>query len=72
MHIQTHAHTHTLSVSLSLSHTDFYSSSNLLRNLFWKFGSEDYSADVGITRTKSGDELLFARSAVVTHAKAFR
>jgi hypothetical protein len=38
----------------------------------WKFGSEDYSADVGITRTQNGEELLFARSAVVTHAKAFR
>jgi citrate lyase subunit beta-like protein len=36
------------------------------------FGSEDYSADVGITRTKNGDELFFARSAVVTYAKAFR
>jgi citrate lyase subunit beta-like protein len=36
------------------------------------FGSEDYSADLGVTRTKTGEELLWVRSAIVTHAKAYR
>ena len=35
------------------------------------FGSEDYSADVGITRTPGLEELLFARSAVVTSCAAY-
>lgn len=35
------------------------------------FGSEDYSADVGITRTAGLEELLFARSAVVTACAAY-
>lgn len=35
------------------------------------FGSEDYSADVGITRTAGLEELLFARSAVVTSCAAY-
>lgn len=35
------------------------------------FGSDDYCAAVGATRTAAGNELLYARQAVVTHAKAF-
>lgn len=35
------------------------------------FGSEDYCADVGISRTSGDVELLFARSALVTASKAF-
>ncbi len=34
------------------------------------FGAEDYAASIGATRTKSGMEVLFARSQVVLHAKA--
>ena len=37
-----------------------------------QFASEDYSADVGITRTSTTQELLYARSAVVTHAAAYK
>ncbi len=36
------------------------------------FGSEDFCADVGVTRTPSHAELLYARSALVMHARAFR
>jgi len=36
------------------------------------FASEDYCADIGASRTAEGYELLYARSAVVTHAAAFR
>lgn len=35
------------------------------------FGAEDFTADVGATRTTEGSELLYARSAVVTHCAAF-
>jgi len=35
------------------------------------FGSEDYGADVGTTRTSDGDELLLARSQIVTYAAAY-
>ena len=35
------------------------------------FAAEDYAADVGVTRTKSLLELVYARQAVVNHAKAF-
>lgn len=35
------------------------------------FGSEDYCADVGISRTSGDTELLFARSSLVTTSKAF-
>ncbi|MBI5030508.1 MAG: CoA ester lyase [Chloroflexi bacterium] len=35
------------------------------------FGAEDYAADVGAIRTRDGDEVLFARSAVATYAAAF-
>ena len=35
------------------------------------FGSEDYAVDIGATRTQSGTEVLYARSAVVTHAAVF-
>eukprot|EP01128_Nolandella_sp_AFSM9_P006075 TRINITY_DN3059_c0_g1_i1.p2 TRINITY_DN3059_c0_g1~~TRINITY_DN3059_c0_g1_i1.p2 ORF type:complete len:343 (-),score=90.75 TRINITY_DN3059_c0_g1_i1:58-1086(-) len=35
------------------------------------FASEDYCADIGATRTPEATELLYARSAVVTHAAAF-
>ncbi|CAL4066277.1 unnamed protein product, partial [Meganyctiphanes norvegica] len=36
------------------------------------FGSDDYCADIGATRTSEAKELLFARQYVVTVAKAFR
>lgn len=36
------------------------------------FGSDDFAADIGATRTKESTELLYARQAVVTAAKAFR
>ncbi len=35
------------------------------------FGSEDFAADIGATRTSDGAEILYARSAVLTHAAAF-
>lgn len=35
------------------------------------FGAEDYTSDIGGVRTPAAHELLYARSAVVTHAKAF-
>jgi len=35
------------------------------------FASEDYSAEVGITRTKEGTELLYPRSKVATYASAY-
>lgn len=35
------------------------------------FGSEDYAADVGITRTAGLEELLYARSAVVNACAAY-
>lgn len=35
------------------------------------FGSEDFASDVGAKRTENGEEILFARSMVVTHAAAF-
>jgi citrate lyase beta subunit len=34
------------------------------------FGAEDFSSDIGATRTASGHEVLYARSKVVTYAKA--
>jgi citrate lyase subunit beta/citryl-CoA lyase len=34
------------------------------------FGAEDYCADMGIARTKAGDEITFARSLVALAAKA--
>ena len=34
------------------------------------FGAEDYAASVGATRTRGGQEILFARSKVVLHAAA--
>jgi citrate lyase beta subunit len=36
------------------------------------FGAEDLAGDIGATRTSGGDEVLYARSAVVVHAKARR
>ncbi|XP_042207440.1 citramalyl-CoA lyase, mitochondrial-like [Homarus americanus] len=36
------------------------------------FGSDDYCADIGATRTKEAKELAFARQYVVTVAKAFK
>jgi len=36
------------------------------------FGSDDFAADIGATRTKLSTELFYARQAVVTAAKAFR
>jgi citrate lyase beta subunit len=35
------------------------------------FGAEDLAGDIGATRTPEGWEVLYARSAVVTHAAAF-
>jgi len=35
------------------------------------FGAEDFTADMGATRTPEADELIYARSAVVTHCVAF-
>jgi citrate lyase subunit beta-like protein len=35
------------------------------------FGAEDFSGDIGATRTKEGWEIFYARSAVVTTAAAF-
>jgi len=34
------------------------------------FGAEDYAASIGATRSRGGQEILFARSQVVLHAKA--
>jgi len=36
------------------------------------FGSDDFAADIGATRTKQSTELLYARQAVVAAAKAFK
>jgi len=36
------------------------------------FGSDDFAADIGATRTKESTELFYARQAVVTAAKAFK
>eukprot|EP01127_Copromyxa_protea_P015164 TRINITY_DN431_c0_g1_i1.p1 TRINITY_DN431_c0_g1~~TRINITY_DN431_c0_g1_i1.p1 ORF type:complete len:312 (+),score=56.92 TRINITY_DN431_c0_g1_i1:59-994(+) len=44
-------------------------SSNKLAGLI--FASEDYNADLGATRTPEGQEMLFARSTVVTYAAAY-
>lgn len=35
------------------------------------FGAEDLAGDIGATRTADGYEVFYARSAVVTHARAF-
>ena len=35
------------------------------------FGAEDFAGSIGATRTPAGKEVLYARSAVVTHAAAF-
>lgn len=35
------------------------------------FGAEDYAGDLGAVRTPAGEEVFFARSAVVAHAAAF-
>lgn len=36
------------------------------------FGAEDLAGDIGAVRTREGREIFYARSAVVTHAAAFR
>jgi citrate lyase subunit beta-like protein len=36
------------------------------------FGSDDFAADIGATRTQKSTELFYARQAVVTAAKAFK
>ncbi len=36
------------------------------------FGAEDLAGDIGATRTREGWEVFYARSAVVTYAKAFK
>lgn len=35
------------------------------------FGAEDFAGDIGAVRTRSGMEVLYARSRVVTYAKAY-
>ena len=40
------------------------------RNCAIAIGLEDYTADLGVTRTKAGRESLYARSAIVNAAKA--
>jgi citrate lyase beta subunit len=35
------------------------------------FGAEDFAASIGATRSRAGWEVMYARSAVVTHAAAF-
>ncbi len=35
------------------------------------FGAEDFASDIGATRSKSGEEVLYARSKVVAYAKAY-
>src|SRR5690606_34437453 len=35
------------------------------------FGAEDFAGSIGATRTPESTEVFFARSTVVTHAKAF-
>jgi citrate lyase beta subunit len=35
------------------------------------FGAEDFAANIGATRSRAGWEVMYARSAVVTHAAAF-
>lgn len=35
------------------------------------FGAEDLAGDIGATRTPEGEEVFYARSAVVLHAKAY-
>jgi citrate lyase subunit beta-like protein len=35
------------------------------------FGSEDFASDIGATRTREGQEISYARNAVVIHAAAF-
>lgn len=35
------------------------------------FGAEDFAADIGAERSKSGWEVFYARSAIVTHAAAY-
>ncbi|NIV75172.1 MAG: CoA ester lyase, partial [Gammaproteobacteria bacterium] len=36
------------------------------------FGAEDLAGSLGAVRTPGGDEVAYARSAVVIHAAAFR
>jgi citrate lyase subunit beta/citryl-CoA lyase len=40
------------------------------RTIGLMFGAEDYCADMGIARTKAGDEITFARSLIALAAKA--
>ncbi|MEM9953715.1 MAG: CoA ester lyase [Chloroflexota bacterium] len=48
---------------------DIAQSSERLKALI--FGAEDLAGDIGAIRTQDGYEIFYARSAVVTHAKAF-
>jgi len=41
------------------------------RNVAVLFGGEDYTADMGIRRTKQGEEILYGRNRVATACKAF-
>lgn len=41
------------------------------RNVAILFGGEDYTADMGVRRTKGGEEILYGRNRVATACKAF-
>lgn len=41
------------------------------RNVAILFGGEDYTADMGVRRTKDGEEILYGRNRVATACKAF-
>lgn len=41
------------------------------RNVVMSFGAEDYTASLGINRTKEGEELLYARNTILNVASAF-
>ncbi len=40
------------------------------RNVMLTFGAEDFTADIGVKKSKEGDELFFARSQIVLAARA--
>lgn len=49
--------------------SEISSSSSRLKALI--FGAEDFTADIGAERSKSGWEVFYARSAIITHATAY-
>ncbi len=42
------------------------------RTIGLAFGAEDYCADIGVSRTRTGEEVAFARSVVAVHARAYQ